>query len=313
MLTNTRSIQVLLVEDTENDAIFVTRLLECNPFLNFSVCRAETLEAAISLMGTEDFDVSLLDLSLPDAKGLESFDKIRAMDARLPVVVLTDLNDEELALLAIESGAQDFMSKDHLTGQMLYRSLIFAIARQQKVLGFQAAADTDPLTGMPNRRHLKTWFAESLESTSKSGTEMSMAILDLDHFKRINDQHGHFFGDAVLRHVGQFLADSIGPRMLAARFGGEEFAILMPGYSLPVAVSFIDRTLRELASKKVTAGDLAISVTSSAGVINTPPDDSWDAAYMACDVLLYEAKTSGRNRLASKDRGRQTAGCLKHA
>ena len=296
------SIRVLLIEDSDIDATFICRLLMANPRFPFVVDRAATLAEALNMLRSADYDLAMLDLALPDAVGLESFDQLRALDARMPIVVLTGSDDEELALRAIESGAQDFMAKSHVTGQMLFRAVRFAIARQRKVMGFKAAADSDPLTGMPNRRHLETRFLELLSMAQQNGLPMSIALLDVDHFKKVNDQYGHFIGDAVLKEIARRLTSSLETEMAAARFGGEEFALLMPGYSLDQASDFVQRTLENLADTPMSFDDLTIRVTASAGVVDVGGGDQWDDAYVACDVALYEAKSSGRNRLVQRTR-----------
>jgi diguanylate cyclase (GGDEF)-like protein len=185
---------------------------------------------------------------------------------------------------------------------MLFRAVRFAIARQRKVMGFKAAADSDPLTGMPNRRHLESRFSELLSMARKNGLPMSIALLDVDHFKSVNDQYGHFIGDAVLKEIAMRLTSALEAEMAAARFGGEEFALLMPGYSLDQACDFVQRTLNSLADSPMSFDDLTIRVTASAGVVDVGEADKWDDVYVACDVALYEAKTSGRNRLARRKR-----------
>lgn len=299
---DTKPIRVLLIEDSDIDATFVTRLLKSNPQLPFEIDRARHLSDALTMLGTSDYDITMLDLCLPDANELESFDQIRALDARIPIVVFTGLDDEEVALRAIESGAQDFMAKGHVTGQMLFRAVRFAIARQRKVMGYKAAADSDPLTGMPNRRHLETQFAELLDECQRKGVPMSMALFDVDHFKKVNDEYGHFIGDAVLKEIAAVLTGSLKDGMLAARFGGEEFALLIPGHTLPQACELIDDTLKRVAASPMEFDDRTITVTASAGVVDVNPNDTWDECYVACDVALYEAKTSGRNRLVSRQR-----------
>ena len=290
--STTTPVQVLLIEDSEIDAIFVTRLLTSNPEMPFDVDRAERLSDAINMLQASDYDVTILDLNLPDADDLESFEQIRALDARVPIVVFTGSDDEDLALRAIESGAQDFMAKGHVTGQMLFRAVRFAIARQRKVMGFQAAADTDPLTGMPNRRHLQSQFADLVSAAREIDAPMSLALFDVDHFKKVNDEHGHFIGDAVLKEIAALLTAALKEKMTAARFGGEEFAVLMPGYALEQACEMIDATLKRLEETEMVFDGLSIGVTASAGVVNVDYDDSWDDALVICDVALYEAKSS---------------------
>jgi diguanylate cyclase (GGDEF)-like protein len=295
---------MLLIEDSEIDATFVTRLLHSNPELGFEIDRAARLAEGLLMLQSADYDVTMLDLNLPDAMGLESLEQIRALDARIPIVVFTGSDDENLAIEAIESGAQDFIAKGHVTGQMLFRAVRFAIARQRKVLGFKAAANTDPLTGMPNRRHLEAQFATLLATAKSTGVPMSLALFDLDHFKKINDQHGHFIGDAVLKEVAALLTRSLEGGMAAARFGGEEFALLMPGFSLRQASDKIDAILRELSQTPMVFDERAIRVTASSGLVEVDWGDTWDAAFVICDAALYEAKASGRNRLTSRSRSR---------
>ena len=298
-----KSIRVLLIEDNELDALFVDRLLTSCPDDTFSVEHVTRLADAIEKLSTEVYDVALLDLTLTDAVGLESFEKLRALDARLPVVVLTGLDDEQLALTAIESGAQDFIAKEHVSGQMLFRVLRFAIARQLKVMGFQAAADTDPLTELPNRRFLQSNYADIVNAAADSSVPISLAIIDVDHFKSVNDQYGHFVGDAVLKEIACVAKKVFSADTCAARIGGEEFAILMPGHDIDQACERIDAFLKCLETTTMTFDDdLSVTVTASAGVLELSYNDPWDKAYVAADAALYEAKSSGRNRYQRRSR-----------
>ena len=294
---NEPSIKLLLLEDCDVDAMFVRRLLESSPSGRFRIDRATHLEDGLAMMQASDYDVALLDLSLPDASGLEAFEQIRAVDARLPVVVFTGNEDEELALVAIESGVQDFMAKGHVTGQMLFRSLRFAIARQRKMLGFQAAADTDPLTGMANRRHLESKFQSALAASASDRAPMAVCLLDLDHFKEINDRHGHLIGDAVLKRFAEMLTEALPPEVSAARIGGEEFALLMPGFSLAAANDIVDGLLQRLAESALQFDGFRVQLTASAGVVAAGPEDAWETSFRAADVALYRAKKGGRNRV----------------
>ena len=294
-MADSRPIRLLLIEDSNIDAMFVTRLLQSNPELTFEIDHATTLADALVLLREIEFDASLVDLHLPDAVELEAFEQIRALDARIPIVVFTGSDDENLALRAIESGAQDVMAKGHVTGQMLFRAVRFAIARQLKVMGFKADADTDPLTGKPNRRHLESQFIEMHAAAQQKNETMTLALFDVDHFKLVNDAHGHFIGDAVLKEIANVLLNSIAEGMLASRFGGEEFALLMPGSNIEQAATVVGGILEKLAKKPLTLDSLTITVTASAGLVAVKDEESWGTAYIACDEALYEAKTSGRN------------------
>ena len=296
------NIRVLIVEEDEIDATFVTRLLASCPDHTFVVDHARSLSDASEKLSGSDYDVALMELSLPDAVGLEAFEKIRALDARLPIVMLTGMDDEKVGLKAIESGAQDFIAKEHVSGRMLYRVLRFAIARQLKVMGFQAAADTDPLTGLPNRRYLQSHFDKILKGSQSKGSPISLAIVDVDHFKSVNDRYGHFVGDAVLKEIARVMTSALGDDAHAMRIGGEEFAALLPGNDLGDGCRHVDHFLKALASTSMVFDDLSIRVTASAGVIELGESEPWDNAYVAADTALYEAKSLGRNRLQRRER-----------
>ena len=178
LMADPSPIRLLLIEDSDIDAMFVTRLLQSNPKVDFEIDHATTLADALVLLREIEFDASLVDLHLPDAVELEAFEQIRALDARIPIVVFTGSDDENLALRAIESGAQDVMAKGHVTGQMLFRAVRYAIARQLKVMGFKADADTDPLTGMPNRRHLESQFVELHAISQQKNEAMNGPVLN---------------------------------------------------------------------------------------------------------------------------------------
>ncbi|MDB4394309.1 GGDEF domain-containing response regulator [Rhodopirellula sp.] len=301
-MSNPDPIRLLLIEDSAVDAMFVTRLLESNPRATFEVDHATTLADASLLLQKISFDACLLDLHLPDATELEAFEQIRAFDARIPIVVLTGSDDESLALKAIENGAQEVMAKGHVTVQMLFRAVRFAIARQLKVMGYKADADTDPLTGMPNRRQLESQFVDLQAMAKQQGVPMTLALFDDDHFKIINDEYGHFIGDAVLKEIANLLLGSIPEGTLASRFGGEEFALLMPGSDLDEGATLVQNILNQLESRVMIFDSLTITVTASAGLIIVQDDASWDSSYIACDDALYDAKTSGRNCLIINSR-----------
>lgn len=284
--------RVLLIEDQEHEAILVNRLLRhCNP--PFSLVHASTLAAAIEMLKAGDFQVCLLDLGLPDANGIDSFHRVASVDARLPIVVLTGNDDEHLGLSAIKMGAQDYVAKNSISGQLLSRALRFAIARQQKMLGHAADANTDVLTGMPNRRRLDTCFTE----LSASSEVLSMGLLDIDYFKSINDTHGHLVGDQVLKHLAITIRDALGDGIPTARFGGEEFAVLLPEKSAPEAVEVIDQLLLQIERSPVAIADTRLSVTASAGVSELLADESFECLLQRTDEALYDAKRSGRNRV----------------
>ncbi len=292
------TIKVLLVEDQDIEAMLVSRVLRHAIHDSFTVEHANSLADAFQMLAANDFDVCLLDLGLPDGVGIDSLHQLRSVDARLPIVVLTGSDDERLGLNAIENGAQDFLAKESINGRLLIRSLRFAITRQRKMLGFAADAHTDLLTGMPNRRRLDQSFGELMANCD----QLCLALLDIDHFKQINDTHGHLVGDQVLRCLATVIHQSSNNGIQAARFGGEEFALLLPETSVESACEIINDLLTQIADSPLDIEDTRLRVTASAGVSEVGPGDSLEDTLRRTDAALYDAKRLGRNRVCVKTR-----------
>jgi len=166
-----------------------------------------------------------------------------------------------------------------------------------------AAALTDPLTGLPNRRAWDATVAERLAQAATSPWRLCLAILDLDHFKRVNDVHGHGVGDAVLREAGQTLLDGLRHEDFVARLGGDEFGLLLWVPDEEAAARVIDRVRTALPARVAEAAK--VSATASAGYAIAPSDMKCEclsgtppgaAVFAAADAALCEAKRSGRNR-----------------
>jgi diguanylate cyclase len=158
-------------------------------------------------------------------------------------------------------------------------------------------ASTDPLTGLANRRQLD----ETLRDMLAAQKPISLLMVDIDHFKTVNDQHGHLTGDEVLRKLGGLLTELAGEGVLPARFGGEEFAVLMPGGALRDAMSFAERIRAQISQSSMVIGQTghSLSVTASLGVALASPGELPARLIERADAALYEAKRSGRNRICS--------------
>ena len=159
----------------------------------------------------------------------------------------------------------------------------------------RGAAILDPLTGMLNRHALNTRVPEIEEQSRLTGRPVGVIVADLDHFKSVNDTHGHGTGDAVLRDVAYVLRRELRAYDLAYRMGGEEFAVLLPGASIVETGQMAERLRAAVASDQIEGLDIRISV----GAACTPPDEAfeWKGLFEAADAALYEAKRGGRNRV----------------
>jgi diguanylate cyclase (GGDEF)-like protein len=169
------------------------------------------------------------------------------------------------------------------------------IRKQSEI--FEQLSRTDGLTGLPNRRAMEESLAGAWRRAVAGGTELSFGLLDIDHFKRINDGYSHDVGDAALRRVAEVLRKQ-GARVSVARWGGEEFALLFPGLGLEAARAQAE-ALRQ-AIEAIDAGDLApgLRITASIGVAGHGGLPNYEKMVSLADQRLYEAKNAGRNRVA---------------
>ena len=162
----------------------------------------------------------------------------------------------------------------------------------------QREASTDALTGLHNRREFESGMVREMERARRMQVPLSLAILDIDFFKRINDQHGHDVGDAVLREVAATLQGQIRKSDLLARIGGEEFALVMLGTQPPGAWVVLERLRTAVAALRIPAGEQHIGCTISIGITDrVDTDRDWPTLYKRADSALYRAKEGGRNRV----------------
>ncbi|ADX47463.1 diguanylate cyclase [Paracidovorax avenae ATCC 19860] len=174
-----------------------------------------------------------------------------------------------------------------------------SVLRAERRLEDQAA--TDPLTGLSNRRRLASLAQERIAQARQAGQPTAVVIADIDHFKRINDTHGHEAGDRVLVHVAELLARSSRARDLLARWGGEEFLVVMPTCALADAQALAERMRAAVADRPARHGALAIPASLSLGVAQLRSGESLEAAIARADGALYASKHAGRNRVTTAD------------
>ena len=167
-------------------------------------------------------------------------------------------------------------------------------------------AQKDPLTGLANRRSLASFVSEQLMLFCRSGRRFSVIMVDLDHFKAVNDRFGHTAGDRVLAEVAQVLLESSREMDLAGRYGGEEFVVVLPNTSLEQAASIAERIRAEIQGRNWGAEIGIPALTASLGVADPCPGDDWDSLISRADAALYDAKQHGRNRAHVARHRRQT-------
>lgn len=166
-------------------------------------------------------------------------------------------------------------------------------------VSLEHAALTDPLTGMQNRRYFDDALREYLEEFKRIEKPVGLMILDLDHFKQINDTHGHDVGDVVLREVAGCLRELTRYHDVVARLGGEEFAVVAPNMDAAALARFAERIRKAVAGMVVVSGNVRLRITTSVGLASWDGEEDADSLYRRADKQLYEAKRLGRNRVSA--------------
>jgi len=213
----------------------------------------------------------------------------------MPVLFLTAYTDRDVVRRVFAAGADDYVSKP-IVGPELVTRIANRLERTQL---YRSVAETDTLTGVANRRKAGQVLGQFLRLAERHGQPLSLAILDLDYFKQVNDNYGHAAGDAVLCRLGQLLLRSFRGEDVVARWGGEEFMVGMYGMTKRDGVQRLAEVLDALRREAFTLSDGGtFRVSFSAGVAEYPTDGhDVQALYRAADGALYQAKEAGRNRV----------------
>jgi two-component system, cell cycle response regulator len=259
---------------------------------------------ALEKLGTGRFDVVLTDLQMPVLDGFGLLDGIRSRSLDTEVIVLTSSEDMESAVRALRSGAHDFLKKPPsgalevvLTVERAAEKKRLRETNVRLMRELEALSRRDALTGLFNRRVFDETLLEETIRSRRYQLALSLVILDLDHFKAINDRHGHPAGDSVLKLFAGIARAQTREADTLCRYGGEEFAILLAHTPLDGAMDVARRLVATTAKTPFVVGEASLGVTVSAGVAGLhASDESGQALLAAADAALYEAKRTGRNR-----------------
>jgi diguanylate cyclase (GGDEF)-like protein len=286
-----KSFKVLLVEDNPGDARLVREMLnDAAASTEFDVHHVERLaEARQKLMQNGTTGCVLLDLSLPDARRLEALMQLRAAAPDVPIVILSGLQDELLAVKAVQEGAQDYLIKGHVDSDQLGRSINYAVERKHTELKLAHRAMHDSLTGLPNRALFLDRLTHAIAWSKRHKSTFAVLFIDLDGFKVVNDSHGHEVGDRVLVEVAGRLEGTLRSSDTAARYGGDEFIILCEEITdEQQATRVVDRIIDVIKKPLDTE---SISVTASIGiVVASDTDVDPEVLIRQADAAMYRAK-----------------------
>ena len=299
--------RILVVDENERQARRICRYLEG---LHRPISHSEATQLGLS---GSMVDLMIVSLSNEKLDGLRLCAYFRSLESTrdLPILVVAEPDDEKKAVRALDLGASDIVIKP-IDPEELSARVKTQVRKKRYLDALRARLDqsmelavTDQLTGLHNRRYMRAQLESFVKRSNMGGMPVSVLLCDIDHFKKVNDIHGHSAGDDVLREFGRRLSENIRPMDLACRYGGEEFVVIMPETTQGLAHAAAERlrVIMEESPFVIGRGD-QLRVTMSGGVATVmPPDDAVDALMKRADEALYRAKGNGRNMVEVEEVG----------
>jgi len=291
MKTEPGALSLLLVEDSPTDALLAREMLAEAWGDGLAVTHLQRAEDARRHLLEHEVGCVLLDLALPDAGGLQALDQVRSSAPGVPVVVLSALDDEELALRAVQEGAQDYLIKGQVTPEGMSRSIRYAVERTRAEATMAHRALHDPLTGLPNRLLFIDRLALALARSGRSSGSVAVLFLDLDHFKTINDSHGHEAGDRLLVHVARRVEGALRPADTV--FGGDEFTILCDAVEDERDAAVIGERVLAALERPFPVGEGEVALGGSLGLALGGQESTPEGMVRNADIAMYRAKERG--------------------
>jgi diguanylate cyclase (GGDEF)-like protein len=290
--------RVLIVDDQPANIHVLAEALRRHYELFFATNGAAALERA----AVGDLDLVLLDVMLPEMDGFEVCRRIKASEVThgLPVIFVTALGEVDDETRGFDAGGVDYIAKP-ISPPIVRARVRTHIELKEARDRLQELASLDGLTGIPNRRRLDTVLAQEWRRAVRGRHWISLALLDVDYFKKFNDHYGHARGDECLRSVAHAVSAACRrPADLVARYGGEEFALVLPETDPAGACDIVSAVLAQIRESAIphAASACAPHVTVSVGAVSLVPEDpdGFRQALEEADRLLYEAKENGRQQ-----------------
>jgi diguanylate cyclase (GGDEF)-like protein len=305
-------VRILLVEDDPGHQYLLGLAMSSGrPFVNVSAARNR--DEFASAIARQDFDCVVTDYNLLDCTADELLCMLKKAQPHCPAIVVSGSDDQAVVVRSMRNGSVDFVHKDDaVEGDRLWDRIKLVLAdrrrkrnerrqTERRIKRLSELALTDPLTGLANRRGL----TESLAGTGRRGLdrrgEATVVMLDIDHFKRVNDAYGHPGGDQALRAVAACIQDCADRRDTVCRWGGEEFLVLKPACGLARGVRWAERLRHRIATERINLDGRLLAITVSAGVATVDALDFGEDAIQRADDALYFAKRHGRNRCCTAE------------
>jgi diguanylate cyclase (GGDEF)-like protein len=257
----------------------------------FEVESLGTLSAGLARLAQGGIDAVLLELTLPDSGGVETVVQVREAFPDVPIVVLTSVDDEQLALRVIATGAQDYLVKSRIHATVILRVLLYARERSRRQSELRQLAMVDSLTGLHNRRGFLTFAEQLVRLARRTARPLVLLFIDLDHLKRVNDTQGHEAGDQTLLEVAALLRGTFRATDVIGRIGGDEFVVLAID-APPNTVSFLTNRLRDRIAQRNAdpSHRFTLSVSMGSDSLEVGSKKTIEDLIAAADRAMYERK-----------------------
>lgn len=297
-----KTLTILVVEDNPGDFDLISEYLSEVNRASYELIPCGSLQQAKEKLLVNTLDAILLDLSLPDSSGIGTVSNMRSLSDRLPIIVLTGIDNDEIGEQSIQQGAQEYLAKNELNGRLLSRVIKYAIKRKQMDLKLEKLAITDPLTELYNRRYFFERGWNEYVRARRYEHALAIVMMDIDYFKKVNDFYGHICGDKVLVSVAALLKKTVRGIDLVSRFGGEEFIVLIPETDLQGVQLLAERMRLEVADTPIEHNGKSFNISISIGVAMIDSNNGdFEGMINQADIALYKAKDKGRNRVELYD------------
>jgi diguanylate cyclase (GGDEF)-like protein len=287
-MSMTELLHILLLEDDRGDMLLLQEGMRDVSQYKVRWTVVASLAGALEHLQAGSFDVILMDLNLLDSQGLDTFLKVQAAAEQLPIVVLTGLDDESLAIQAVRGGAQDYVVKGVVAMGLLSRSISYAIERQRLQAELRSLSLRDSLTGLYNRRGFITLAEEQFKLARRNCQALSVILCDMDGLKPINDTFGHASGDRALAAAAEILRATFRESDIIARLGGDEFVILAIG-AMPHDAERLKRRLQANLDDFNGLSGQNFDVSLSTGIARLEPEaqTSIEELIVQADQAMY--------------------------
>lgn len=299
--------RILLVDDEPTQRLIMARLLKR---AGYNVEVAGNGKEALEKIAAGDFQLMITDWEMPEMDGIALCRELRATPGKgyIYTILLTARDAIEHVVTGLQSGADDYLTKPVIEPELIARlstgRRIVTLERSLRTANEEnrRLSITDPLTGAYNREFLLARLPKEIEATIDRDSALSIAMVDVDHFKAVNDLHGHAAGDLALRHIARCLTLALRTEDRVARFGGEEFVVLLPGCGLARAGAEAERLRLGVQAAPLVEGGATVGLSVSIGVAEwAGPVEEVSRLLVRADEALYRAKRLGRNRVESAE------------